>query len=160
MEKASSLLTVSAHGYLEPSSVVRAFDAVDRRLEAIEKSLEEIKNPADLETGESCCICLDPLVHVHRNPLVRPELCSHMYHRECGTTLLTTHTSCPLCRLPINTLYKVDHPNSLRGLQLRHRQAARNRSASAGPTSAASSTHRSSSGSPWPRWSRFRRFYW
>ena len=168
MVRVSTLITTH-DGALEHQNIVQVFDtledkidkrfdAIEMRLDAIEKSLGEIKNPVDLETGETCCICLDPLVHIHKTPLVRSR-CPHMYHEACGTNLLTALSSCPLCRTPFTVLYKVDHPKSLRGLQIRHRQAARNRSASARAISTPSSTHQPPSGSYWQRLLLFRRSF-
>lgn len=48
--------------------------------------------------AQECCICLDPMVHTRRTPLVMMP-CGHLYHRRCIEDWHRTETTvpCPEC---------------------------------------------------------------
>lgn len=62
------------------------------------------------EATELCCICIDQM---KVNTQVRTLLCGHYFHTRCVDKWLKVNKSCPICKVPIDSLEPEPEPQPL-----------------------------------------------
>jgi hypothetical protein len=94
-------------------------NSLETRMNSLETTVQELVTRMDaLETAHTvertavgeCCVCMETMADESYRPYLVTPGCGnrkHLFHLQCGRDLISRHIPCPLCRTPIQTLFKM-----------------------------------------------------
>jgi uncharacterized coiled-coil protein SlyX len=99
--------------------LVKTVQGLETRMKSLETTVQGLVTRMDaFETAHTiertavgeCCVCMETMADESYRPYLVTPGCGnrkHLFHLQCGHNLISRHIPCPLCRTPIQTLFKM-----------------------------------------------------
>jgi hypothetical protein len=102
-----------------PVTAETRMNSLETRMKSLETTVQGLVTRMDaFDTAHTvertavgeCCVCMETMADESYRPYLVTPGCGnrkHLFHLQCGHNLISRHIPCPLCRTPIQTLFKM-----------------------------------------------------